>query len=263
MTSILVPVDFSKESIKALAYAITMADKLNSSLVMLHVNHKNRQLDKITPQMDKLKAQVKFNGPAIVLEELILTGDPEEIILKTAKEIKPQFIVMGIDSSNILKELFWGSITTEMMEESECPVLGIPSDANFDGVIDRIGVAINYQKEDFALLDYIRKINQFFEAEIVCFHVDTTHTEEFTNQMEDFMASLKNEDQSIIFHVLEDGIYSKAVTNFVKQEKIDFVVMLTHQRNFLEELFNYSKAKNLAMHTNTGVLAIPHRLIEN
>lgn len=263
MTSILVPVDFSKESRNALAYAISIADKLNNSIVLLHVNQKNRQLDKITPHMDSLKAQVRSKSQAIVLETLILTGDPEEIILKTAKKINPIFIVMGIDTSNILKELFWGSITTEMMEEAECPVLGIPSDANFDGIINRIGVAINYQNEDFALLEYIRKINQSFEAEIVCFHVDATHTEEFTNQMQVFMAAAKNKNQSLIFHVLEDGIYSKTVTNFVKREKIDFVVMLTHQRNFLEELFNYSKAKNLAMHTNTGVLAIPHRLIEN
>jgi hypothetical protein len=65
------------------------------------------------------------------------------------------------------------------------------------------------------------------------------------------------ENDSIAFHVLDGTDFQTVLTNFLDEMEIDIVVMVTEKRNFLQELFHYSKTKALSYHSRTPILSLP------
>ena len=71
-----------------------------------------------------------------------------------------------------------------------------------------------------------------------------------------FKADIQGDDK-MTFEVLEGNDVKKAIFDYLAANPIDIIAMLTHKRNFFEELFNFSKTKRLAYHSKTPILAIP------
>ena len=79
----------------------------------------NSLLDEITDELD-------FFG--VDLEKEVLTGEPYEVILETAKKENFDLIVMGNRGFSKIKRFFVGSVTQKVIAEATCPVLVVHSD---------------------------------------------------------------------------------------------------------------------------------------
>jgi nucleotide-binding universal stress UspA family protein len=76
--------------------------------------------------------------------------------------------------------------------------------------------------------------------------------------MEDFIAAAPPEYAAqLYYHVLDGLEFQATLTAFLEEQEIDLVAMVTHKRNFLEELFHYSKTKAMSYHSRTPVLSFP------
>ncbi len=56
---------------------------------------------------------------------LIVTGRTHKLIIKTAKKLKVDIIVMGTHGASGIREFIGGSNTYRVTSDSECPVLSI------------------------------------------------------------------------------------------------------------------------------------------
>lgn len=132
--NILVPVDISKKSTKALDAAIYFSKHLGASITVTHVipkiEIKNRFfLKDISDELQKTaEVSIRFaknycDERNVVARQIIVRGDEPDQIIKTAKKYDHELIIMGSSGKSIFKELLFGSISNYVMQNSNIPVL--------------------------------------------------------------------------------------------------------------------------------------------
>lgn len=281
MKNILFPTDLSEAAQKAFVYALELADNQEATITTLMVYKKpvikgahmpntlrdfyeaydltefENYKDSIPPLRDlaneKGFGHIKLNH---VLEE----GDTIETILRIAADNNTDLIVMGTTGARGLKEIFMGSVAGEILENAKCPVLVVPESSSFDGKIDQVAFTTSYKEEEKKALHKLMDIASDFDAKIHCLNVDVSHTSEIVNKMDTFKEGF--DESQIDFKVLEGNDIKKVIFDYVQEHEIDIIAMVTHRRNFLEELFNYSRTKQMAYHSNTPLLAIPAEVLD-
>lgn len=132
----LVPVDFSKTSIKALRYAAELAKKSrNASIVVLHVITESAVhvpfylRDKFYDELEQLARKriavlLKRNPSSMSASIVVLqAADPVEAIARQAKKSRASMIVMGSHGRTGLRRLVIGNVAEKILSSASCPVL--------------------------------------------------------------------------------------------------------------------------------------------
>jgi nucleotide-binding universal stress UspA family protein len=141
ITRILVPVDFSAHSDRAMRYAATLAGRVGASVELLHVVEDltygafsevyvpnvpalmeeaiNSAVDRLTP----LKAEVFPHGADV--ETVVSMGRPALTIVEHARAGKFDLIVMGTHGRTGLGHLLMGSVAEHVVRTAPCPVLTV------------------------------------------------------------------------------------------------------------------------------------------
>lgn len=276
MIKILFPTDFSEAANRAFIYALQFADKINAEIHTLHVIPEPRvkgahlpntmkeiaesikaeefeEYQKHIPQLREIAVENGFTN--LQLKHNMIFGDPVIRINQEAKKLEVDLIVMGTKGAGWLKEIFLGSIAGEVLENAPCATLAIPIDAEFDGVIDKIAFTTNYEAKEILAIKNLMRFANFFKANVYCIHVDTSHTEGLTNKMEQFK-TLVPAHENLHFVTIDGLRLEESLIKFVEENNIDILAMMTHKRNFIEELFNYSRTKKLSYHSKIPILSV-------
>jgi len=133
---ILCPIDFSEHSIAALDVALKVAQQNDAALCLLNVaptpaGEAGFQPVKMEPlphvekdRREQLEKLARERIPAAVQSEtLVISGDPAERVLETARGIAADLIVMGTHGRRGLSHLVLGSVAERVVRESPIPVL--------------------------------------------------------------------------------------------------------------------------------------------
>lgn len=277
MKKILFPTDLSDAANHAFIYALQLADKWQASITTLHVYQELQVGDVHLPgslynfyqTMDLYSFQnYKDSIPVLVdlaekndmghieVRHMLQEGEVVKNILEAADQEAADMIVLGTTGARGLKEIFLGSVAGEILENATCPVLAVPAKAEFDGTIDNIAYATGYQSADANALRKLVELFESFNPNFHCISVDLAHTANWTHQMEEFKQTVGETAQPIHYQVIDSTDIQKGITDYLADKQIDIITMLTHKRNFIQELFNYSKTKALAYHASTPVLAL-------
>jgi len=188
-----------------------------------------------------------------VLEE----GKPLSTIIRVARKENADLIIMGTKGATGLREIFLGSVTGEVMEKAPCPVLGIPLNAEFDGVLNVFAVTTDFSQEDAVALKQVSQFAGIFGAEVRCIHFDVLHQEKLIHQLSQWKEELDFDISHIHFEVIDTSHLENSMVEYIDKHEVDIVAMLIHKRGFFEEMFNYSLAKKMAYHLYTPILALP------
>ena len=132
---ILVPIDFSEQSIIALEQSYNLAQLTKADITLINVIEEPFQLPfftkleekglekKIKKELEKLAAET-MKKLSIHVNTLIVRGKVYEEVNKAAKKLKSSFIIMGTNGSIGIKK-FIGSNALRVIRESKCPVITI------------------------------------------------------------------------------------------------------------------------------------------
>jgi nucleotide-binding universal stress UspA family protein len=140
---ILVPVDFSKQSLRALDYAIDLARPTAAELVALFVIEPiyyaepdlagvaagptggllEQQRSGGEKQLERLRTRLAKRR--IALRTLLQTGTPYQVIVDTAQRLKADLIVISTHGRTGLSHLLMGSVAERVVRAAACPVLTI------------------------------------------------------------------------------------------------------------------------------------------
>jgi len=144
---ILVPIDFSSNSMNALQTAVAMAKRHNADLRLLHVFDidntlypednmgSNSDPDIAIKSLSRLADSVK-NGDGVNCGIAYISGYIPNAILQTAKEEKSDVIVMGKNGNSGYREMYAGTNSYYVVKKSHCPVLLIPSGKMYESFTD-------------------------------------------------------------------------------------------------------------------------------
>jgi nucleotide-binding universal stress UspA family protein len=279
---ILFPTDFSATAHHAFIYALQVADKWDASIVLLHVyqlptiagtglapeleqfyrsiddfQFKNYQ-DEI-PVLKKIASEAGFDY--IQISHVLLEGPTVDSILELVKKDGLDMIVMGTTGASGLKEVVLGSVAGEVLEHASCPVLVVPQKAVFDGNIDQIAFTTNFTEDEAKALEETIAFAAPFGAHVHCINIDTAHIAKYTSRAEAWLQQF-SDASGLSVEILDRSDIIQGITEYMDTHAIDIISMVSHERNFFQELFNYSRAKMLSYHTKVPILVFPEKILE-
>jgi nucleotide-binding universal stress UspA family protein len=142
MRRILVPTDFSELSVRAAAYARSLAEQYAAEVHVVHVTPVQAQTPPggyghiapgadprtLGPAQECLNRFVQkcFAGSPAKVESALELGSPAQGIRDYAERAKVDLIVIGTHADGILKRLVLGSVSKAVLDGVACPVLMVP-----------------------------------------------------------------------------------------------------------------------------------------
>jgi nucleotide-binding universal stress UspA family protein len=134
--TILCPVDFSEHSIRAVEYAVNLAEESDAELRLLHVVSLPAELKELEPSFESLRGRIEADRldrlndliPAeaasyCTVRTAISQGTVHREILAAAAEQPADLIVMGAQGRSALDTALFGSNTARVTRAALCPVL--------------------------------------------------------------------------------------------------------------------------------------------
>jgi nucleotide-binding universal stress UspA family protein len=133
--TILHPTDFSRPAEEAFQLAASLARDHGARLVVLHVTPAAAEFSASTEEVWKYKDHLweEFHrletlDPRIRevrIECKFVEGEPVDEILRVAKDIDCDMIVMGTEGRTGLGRLLMGSVAEKVLRRAPCPVLTV------------------------------------------------------------------------------------------------------------------------------------------
>ena len=128
---ILVPIDGSAHSTRALEEAIKIAKTTNGTITLLTVQPSRTNILSVQkqPSNEPTKSIILAEGQKIVqaegvfAEAVLLEGNVVDRIVNTAKEGNFDVIVIGARGLNRFEEVLLGSVSHGVVEKAPCPVI--------------------------------------------------------------------------------------------------------------------------------------------
>ena len=137
---VLVAVDFSALSRKALAWALDYALAAPCHLHTVHVVDRRWKLADLRADLDSLRAElvdvhdaaVAELGPLVTeedragigsLHEHVRVGDPAAEIVALAGELAADLVVVGSHGGDALRRMFTGGTANKVVRDAACPVV--------------------------------------------------------------------------------------------------------------------------------------------
>ena len=138
--NIICPVDFSKESNRALNSAIIIARMVEAKLVILSVyplfrydftKHDAAQINEsrrleLNKEFDSFLET--FHLIDLNYEKQIAGGEPSEEILKFIKKSKPDLLIMGTTGRSGISKILMGSVTEKVIREVPCSFITVKNE---------------------------------------------------------------------------------------------------------------------------------------
>jgi universal stress protein A len=137
LRNILVPIDFSPCSKKALQYAVPFARQFGATLHLLYVGQSYYMIPEFAPAaLEPAEVQARSDAIAkltalaeeeiareVPAEILVRKGQPAEEVVLAAKEIGADLIIISTHGYTGLKHVWLGSTTESVVRHAACPVL--------------------------------------------------------------------------------------------------------------------------------------------
>jgi len=277
---ILFPTDYSNAADNAFMYALKLAERLNATITAMHAFEgamvmswseefvtTNELMDAVAlDEFEKYKIQVQLlkrlaaeNNLQHIEVNYALREAPETIvqsILDEAKEHHSDLIVIGTKGASGLKEVFFGSVASRVMQSAPCPVLVVPETANFRG-IRKIGLTLEYKPGEMELIRKALAFTRTINGQLDCVHVDSFEANKRNTRLAEYSAAFAYE-KDIRFHTHYDLNIERGILDYMKTNHIDIIIMEMQEVSHLKELFSFSIAKRVSYHSDIPLLAFPN-----
>lgn len=263
MLKIVVPVDFSENSRKALYLANNLVEKVGGMLylvtVFLPVGGTYSILQGLTmKKSENIKTALQGQLSSLAAEICtlpvkvsVIEGDTVEGILYHTKQMNADLIIMGTKGKSDVSNVFMGSNAVSVIQRSTVPVITVPVNSqvrNIEKVIYASDIE-NFQ-EEFA---YIYSFAQKAQWPIEIVHA---------LKRPDMESSIRNkigeehQKQVNFIHAQEDESLLQTLIRALNSQKSALLVMFTHKRTFLERLFHVSQTKDISYGLDLPLMAV-------
>ncbi len=267
---ILVPVDFSDQSLIALGQSFNLARLTKADLTLINIIEDSFHLPFFAKKDDKalekkiLKALEKLaedtsKESGLKVEMMVSRGKVYDEISKAAKKLKCSFIVMGTNGSVGLKK-FIGSNALRVIRESPCPVITIKGKKHRTGCRS-IVLPLDLTKQTKEKVNKAMEIAGLFGSTINLVSVLTTDDEFIVNK-------LKRQMHQVHDHIREHNIpctvefihgskIPDEVVGYAKKIKADLLMIMTQQEaTWTDVMFISSSAQQIINASDIPVLSV-------
>lgn len=278
MKAILVPIDFSDNSLNALEYAVELARVNNAVITLFNSFHIAVTASLTIPPSEYIQSLIdereeshnkrlhtiaeKFNSvtyiktnESIRFEFLVLQGVASEQIEELSMSNNYDLIVMGTKGASGVAQVLWGSIAAYVVKNSQIPVLVIPEKAQ-NLSFDKVVYATNFDDNDIEAIDFIRNLTKPFNSEVTCLHITSSRkNEEDIEKLESLEAHYWFTPISKMnFELIKEKRIEKALKSYFKENNVSIMAITPQHKGFLENMLSGSLTQKFTLHSNLPIL---------
>ncbi|MDC6384037.1 universal stress protein [Flagellimonas taeanensis] len=269
MKSIIVPVDFSDQSEKALKVAASLAKEHNAELLVLHMLELSPAImaESGYISQEQVVHLIKIGEKrfAEFLEKPYLKNLKITPVIKhykvfsevneVAKKHAADLVVMGSHGADGLQEIFIGSNTERVVRTSDVPVLVIKGDVE-DFKTKNFVFASDFEEESIPALKKAKEMADLLNAEFHLVYINTPgdeflSTDDAYAKISKFLNDAK---LGLGVDIHNDYTVEKGVLNYSEKIPADLIGIPTHGRRGLSHFFMGSIGEDIANHSKTPVI---------
>jgi nucleotide-binding universal stress UspA family protein len=279
---IMVPVDFSEPSKKAVNYGLSLASEFESRLVLAHIAPFDSGL------YDKAKAQLLRLIPAnwrerLDFEIVVKAGDIREELLAAVEEREIDLVVMGSRGRSYFERMLLGSVTERLLRKLHVPILTVSHldperEIHTPGPVPlhRIVYATDLSEASEAGLEFSIRLAHGLDAHLTVVHVVQAvdialYGMETASFIPDYAAEARVQaterlsklialvsDGSVpITTVVAEGVPYGAINRISEQNHADLIVINLQGKGMLERALLGTTAERVIRTAHVPVLSLP------
>jgi len=262
---ILVPVDFSPHSGRALQWAALWQQKLGGTVTVGHAMTFEPPLEFTEDQLTYLQQQATFNQEARTTElhdfithtlgccseweVLVAEGDPVQHIHARAAEA--DLVIMGTHGRRGVKRWMLGSVAEEVVGAQWLPVLVVHDNGVALPQVRRILAPTNLGPAGQRGIDMAAELAKVFGAELIVTHVQESGGEDARAALCDCAP------EGARTVTLPAGKPAEAILRLAADEGVDLIVMGSEPKPFLDLQLLPSTVQQVLRYGRTPVLVVP------
>lgn len=272
MGKILVPIDFSENSIIAARYAREIALENQDELVFLHVytRHVNKYanfmvhgehivdptIKESEEQLNQLVALVKEKWPTLVINQLFDEGILAEVISKETAKNQYKVVVMGTKGASGIESVLIGSNTYDVIRDSQTPILAIPVNATAYKK-DTIALLTNFKPGELEVLKQaIPVFGSKFHLLLIHINKQEVDIKILDKKLTDWIDNIITETgiDDVSYTVKNRSHFANSaekiangIQTMIRDENIDIILITKSRKTFFQNLFNENIIKEMAM----------------
>jgi nucleotide-binding universal stress UspA family protein len=291
---ILVPLDFSEPSKRALDCGLALATRLKAKLVVAHIVPEASVSTYPFPiespsietgQREKRAAQEiqalipEQRAKLLDLQIIVKVGLIEEDLLQIINEQSVDLVIMGSHGRRSFRRWFLGSVTEHILRRVPVPILTVShieeAKYPFGGVtaFKRLLYAADLGESSVAGMQYATQLAQQFSAELTVMtvveylnlsyeaaaHLVNEHAERrerTQTQLDAFVARHKPNDMQVKTLVVDGKAYERILST-ADELNVDCIVLNLQSKGLLERAFLGSTAERVVRSATIPVFSVP------
>lgn len=276
METILLPTDFSKNSLNAIDFAMKMFKETNCNFYILNiqkassfvpddlmtaspsVNLYQAIIDTAKKSLDNLIKSVKskYKNSRHELIPIVDYDNFIDAINQMCEASKIDLIVMGTKGASGLEKVVFGSNTVRVMQRGIVPVLAIPNNykyKKFNRIVFLSNYLTQYKTEDLSTLF---KIIRLYNSKVDIIHV--SQGELLTQDQERNVRLINNlfaETPNKFIDLKGEDVF-KEVNDFIKLNEINLLAMVSKKHSFFERLLTTHKVEDFGFKSDIPFLVL-------
>jgi len=269
MKHIIVPIDFSKESLNGLRLALIFANQFKSNIQMVYVQKVVSEMGRVGLEEEHKTATENFKKlvdeyssklhKGLELSFIIKRGKVYREVVNQAEAFEDTIIICSTHGASGFEEFFIGSNALKIVSATECPVITIRH-GSVPHEIKKIVMPIDITADTRQKVPITAEIAKLFDAEV---HVVTVSTV----QSEDIVAKLNAYTKQICDYFKEYGVsYKTASLNgdnltdvtieYALDINADLITIMTEQSKALSNFILGSYAQQMLNKSPIPVLSV-------
>jgi len=268
MKKILVAIDFSKGSLRALKYAIKLANKLEAGVLMCWVlkpdsndslfkNHTDKLIEDGKKRFAEIIKEYKKELTHGKLEFKIREGKIHVEIANQAKYSDAVLIVTGTHGISGFEEFWLGSNARRIVTSAPCPVITVRYDFCFTKEITKIVLPIDSSLDSRQKVPFTTDIAELYDAEI---HVVGTYKspseKKNVARYVDQTVKFIEENSNVKVVVAEAKKKPAEIINYAKAVDAELISIMTEQEPSTLSILLGASAEQVVTHSPIPVLSI-------
>jgi nucleotide-binding universal stress UspA family protein len=269
---IIIPIDFSEQSMIALEQGCNLASVLHSDILLLHISDNpllfltqgardahEAEMKAVEERLKELAEKIRTDHSVQATYE-IRSGKIYSEVTEVAAERDARFILMGTNGSVGLKKRVIGSNTLRVIKESTTPVISIKGKHHRRGC-QTIVLPLDLTKETRQKVGKAIEFAEAFGSRICVVSVVDSKDEEEVTRLKRQMIQVQRYIETRNIPCTSDMIKSEGsiahtVLSFAKSVEADLIMVMTQQEQDITDLFIGSSAQEIINHSEVPVVSI-------
>lgn len=254
--SILIPIDFSKQSLMAIQQTYNIAKFTNSKIILMHVSPKSNMEN--ASELNDLADKTRSESGQVV-ETLNLKGDIYETIDKQAEKLECALIVIGLDTQVRFRNFLGSNSISKFIKNAPCPVITIRSKDNRNSC-KNIAMPIDLSAESREKVQIVVQLAKYYNADIRIVSVFNPNDEKYENQLLPYLNQVKKFIKEKGVNCTNKSIpgtnVAEAVVEYANRNDCDLIVQMNKKDLSIGDMFGGATSQKIVEISNIPVLSV-------